>query len=269
MIYLAYATHIELNNKLIPVNGHRSRVDAISQYLDEYTMMSLGDTKPDYQHGDIVIIDAGNQPYEHLLDADVFSVLLSDEFGIQYQGTGVDLVVYVSGGAEDFSWEATSYGNAMFYTVGKDVQENSWLGGDTVMFIPGSNYIDFWKTAQPYMDYCEEHDMNFVVANNAPHNLLMQDARNARCVITAAGVTAKEMIYQGVPTILILTAPNQMANYSYFIYQKLAMPQDINPDVLDDKFTLSMAARQASNIKKQNISHMLEMIQKVYNEIYR
>jgi hypothetical protein len=270
MIYLAYATHVELNGELIPVNGNRSRINAISQYIDnEYTIMSLGDTKPNYIHGDIIIIDPGNQQYEHLLDADVFSVLLSDEFGVQYEGTGVDLVVYVSGGAEDFSWEATSYGNAMFYAVSKDVQENSWIGGETVMFIPGSNYIDYWKNAQPYMDYCEEHGIDFVVTNDVPHNLLMQDSRNARCVITAAGVTAKEMVYQGAPTVLILTAPNQMVNYSYFIYQKLAMPQGINPDVLTDTFTLSMVARQASNMQKQNTSHMLEMIQKVYNEIYR
>ncbi len=271
MIYLAYSPIIELNGVLIPVNGHRSRVEAISQCLDEYTMMALGDTKPDYEEHDIVIIDPGNQQYEHLLDANVFSVLLSDDFGIQYHATGVDLVVYVSGGADDFSWEAESIGNHMLYIVGQDVQENSWIGGETVLFIPGGNHVEFMKKAQRYFDWCEEHDIPHVVATGIPHNELMARSRQAKCVVTASGVTLKEMVYQAVPVIAILTADNQLANYSYFVYNKMAAPQDVDPDILGDEFGLNTISRQSmlGAYKKMNTKHMLEIIMKVYNEIYR
>jgi len=271
MIYLAYSPVVEISGALIPVNGHRSRVEAISNYLDGYTMMSLGDTKPNYGEHDIVIIDPGNQPYEHLLDANVFSVLISDQFGVQYQATGADLVVYVSGGAEDFSWEAESIGNHMFYVVGRDTEENSWIGGDTVLFIPGGNHIEFWKKAKPFLEWCQEHDVPHVVATNIEHKELMARARLARCVVTASGVTLKEMVYQAVPVIAVLTADNQLANYSYFVYNKMAAPQDVDPDIIGDEFSLNTISRQSitSAYKKINTKHMLEMIMKVYNEIYR
>lgn len=268
MIYLAYTPQIELNGQLISVNGHRSRIEAISQQLEEFIMMSLGDTKPNYEYGDMVIIDAGNQSYEHLLDADVYSVLISDDLGIRYENTGVDLIVYASGGASDFSFGADVVSD-MYYTVDNDVQKDSWIGGNLVTFIAGSNRNEFWDKVKPISAWCQDNGIGKAYGRNMMHKDLMQLARESRCVVTASGVTAKEMVYMGVPCILILTADNQLANYSYFIYNKLALPQDVDPEIIGDTIALSMVNQHTKIVQKLDTKDLVKKIEEHYNEVYR
>jgi hypothetical protein len=270
MIYLAYTPQIELNGQTISINGHRSRIEAISQQLEEFTMMSLGDTdtKPNYEYGDMVIIDAGNQQYEHLLDADVYSVLISDDLGIRYENTGVDLIVYVSGGAHDFSFSADVVSD-MFYVVDSDVQKDSWIGGNNVVFIPGSNRNEFWEKCLPFSWWCDENGFDKIYGTNLIHSDLMKIARESRCVITASGVTAKEMVYQGVPCVLILTANDQLANYSYFIYNKLALPQDVDPEIIGDTIALSMVNQHTKLVQKLDTKDLIQKIEEHYNEVHR
>lgn len=268
MIHLAYATH---NKQGVQVNGHRARMWAMSEYLDEYNLFSVNGGPPEYNDGDVLIIDSENDDYEHLLSDKVFSVLISDKFGYITEKASTNAVYYVSDYCHVFSpiYDDASiqmHESEMIFTTGKDVKENSWEGGDYVLFAPGSNYSQFWKKAKKYLDWCDINDViSLFVLGDMNHKDFMQMSRESRCVITASGVTAKEMIYQGVPCILVLTAHNQLGNYTYFTYRRMAFSQDTDPSVLADEHALKSLAKWVGKIKKLDITHMLEIIQKLRN----
>lgn len=267
MIYLFFAHSIDLDGNTIPVGGHFSRIVAVSQFIDDdFSILPIDAIVPKYQDGDMIIIDAGNNEYEHLLSDKIYSVLLSDDYGLRYDGYGVDLVIFVSGGAADYSFGSDYVGHNMYYTVSQDIKENSWVGGDRVLFVPGGNKELFWEKARKFKVLCEENDIPHIIVSDMPHNVFIAISKYARCVITAAGVTSKEMVYQGVPTILINTAENQNRNYSYFTQDLMAFPETVNPDVLNDLFALDLINKRIirNSYKKLNTKHMIETIRKYY-----
>ena len=154
----------------------------------------------------------------------------------------------------------------MIFTTNGDVIENSWVGGDDVLFITGSNSHEFWKRAKEYEQYCFVHDIPVIsVDNNLEHSVLMEYARTCRCVVTASGVTAKEMIYQAVPCILIQTADNQFTNYAHFtIKQPMAFGLTIEPEIISNTNRLKQLSDSIKKTRKLAIPHMLDIIERVY-----
>lgn len=252
MIYLAYDMH---NAEGTPVGGHKSRCEAIAKHGD-CTVFPIGENIV-LNDDDIIIIDSERNDYHYLL-GNCFSVLISDEFGLVSRKQPVDHVWYISGMS---SSSVNNFTNQMIYTV--DCDQHSWVGGNRVLFITGSNIDGFWKSARKYEQYCFTRDIPVdIVQGGVDHDVLMEYAKSAKCVITASGITAKEMIYMGIPCVLILTADNQLSNYMYF--HKMSYSQTAHPEIISNDNALRKLSNKIKKQQKLTPDHMLYIIRRIY-----
>lgn len=252
MIYLAYDTK---NADGVPVNGHKARCEAIAKH-GNCTVFPIGKSVA-LSSDDILVIDSQRDNYHYLL-GNCFSVLISDEFGLVSRKHPVDHVWYISGMA---SSSVNDFTSQMIYTV--DCVQHSWVGGNRVLFVTGSNIDGFWRSARKYEQYCFANDIAVdIVQGGIDRDVLMEYAKSAKCVITASGVTAKEMIYMAIPCILILTSDDQLANYMYF--HKMSYSQISHPEIISDNNALKKLSNKIKKQQKLTPDHMLYIIGRTY-----